>query len=602
MSEKSLGSGLATRIPGLTRRTMFAMGGGLVLAACSGGGGGGGGDSSGPEQLKGVLFGTEEQSTGPAEAVAGGKSGGTLYVLEYPSLNHLDPAQIYVSNEGYVAKLIHRGLTTVHLTNDGDYVVIGDLATDSGTTSDDGKTWTYTLKDDIKWKDGSPVTSADVRRTFERLFADYITDGPIYIQQWMANSADYRGLLEGGPYQGDHLPDTILETPDDKTVIFHFEESQAELPYALAMAGYAIVSKEHDTKEDYDKDPMTSGPYQISSYESGKSMTLVRNEHWEASTDAARNAYPDRWEITFGHEYEDTTSRMMADRGDDQYAVTFSNSLDSDNGSNVVDDAQYDDRLIDGFQPYVGMMAINMNRVKNKKVREAICHALPLNGILNPVGGSLGGEYAGGYISPLLPAYEDGYDPYGKLAKPEGDTDKARQLLEEADAVGYELSLYHHNQPEVVQQSVAVKNALENAGFSVDRIEGPQETYYEDIGKVDNEYDLYRSNWGHDWLSAATVIPPLFDGRTIADGASNYTHYNSKHVNSEIDRIKQIGDSDEAAKEWFELGKYILEEDLPAVPIYYYRQIMLHGSKVGGGVFNDDLGTIDMLKIYVTDA
>jgi peptide/nickel transport system substrate-binding protein len=606
MSETGRANGRTLRLPPyLTRRAALAMGGGLALAACSSGGGGGGSTDStdGPKELEGVLFGTAEQSKGPAPAIEGAKTGGTIYVLTEAAPEHLDPAQIYVSHERMHANLIHRGLTGVQLDPQGNYTVVGDLATDSGKTSDDGRTWTFTLKDDIHWEDGSAITSADVRHSVERLFADFVAQGPKYLQGWLADDpAGYRDLLPGGPYEGDHLPDDVLETPDEKTIVFHFKRPQLDLPYCLAMAGYAIVSMEGDTKQQYDKAPVASGPYRIESYSTGRAMTLVRNEHWVAETDPLRNAYPDRFELTYGHSPEDSTSRLMADRGDDQYGISFSNGLDGGNGPTVMDDPQYADRLLNGYQPYVWQLAINQDRVTDKKIREAICHALPLNGVLNAYGGALGGEYAGGIISPLLPGYQEGYDPYGKLAKPEGDLEKARALLEEADAVGYTLNLYHSNSAEDQGWGSTVEDALADAGFEVNRTQGPQESYYDEIGTIESGLDIYRASWGHDWLSASTVIPPLFDSRQIEDGAATYAHLRNDEIDAEIDRISQIPDPKEQADEWWSLNTRLLEEILPVVPGFYYRMIMLVGSKVGGAVFNDDIGSIDPNKVFVADA
>jgi peptide/nickel transport system substrate-binding protein len=604
MSERRLGSGRTLRLPQLTRRSALAMGGGLTLAACSSGGGGGSPDSTeGPAELEGVLFGDAEQSTGPAPEVDGARTGGTIYMLNEPAPEHLDPGQIYVSHEMCTARLIHRGLTAIQLDGQGNYTVIGDLATDSGTVADDGRTWTYTLKDNVFFEDGSPVTSADVRHTVERLFAEFIAQGPKYLQGWLANDpANYRDLLPGGPYNGDHLPDSVLETPDDTTVIFHFERPQLDVPYCLSMAGYAVVSQQGDTREEYDKAPMATGPYRIDSYTSGRAITMVRNEHWVPESDAARNAYPDRWEMTFGHTPEDSTSRFMADRGDDQYAVSFNNGLDVGNGPTVMEDPQYQDRLVDGYQSYVYLLAINMDRVTDKRIREAICHAMPLNGLLNAYGGAIGGEYAGGMISPLLPGYEDGYDPYDKLAKPQGDPERARQLLEEADAVGYTLNFYHSNIAEEQQAGPSIESALEAAGFEVNRTQGPSETYYDEIGVVENDLDIYRASWGHDWISASAVIPPLFDSRQIENGAATYAHLRDDHVDSEIDRISQISDPERQADEWFALNRHILEEILPMVPGFYYRMVTLHGSKIGGVVFNDDISSLDVNKVFVTDA
>ncbi|MDG4858078.1 ABC transporter substrate-binding protein [Streptomyces sp. T-3] len=590
------------------RVTVVALAAGaLVLSACSSGGGGGGkgGDNEGPQaKEQGLIkFADAEASTGPAEDVKGAKPGGTIRLLQRDSFAHLDPAQIYVSDEGALSSLIHRRLTTVKLAADGTYSVVGDLATDSGKSSNGGKTWTYTLKDGIKFEDGTPITSKDIRHTFERQFAKFITEGPTFIQSWLANTAGtkYRELLPDGPYKGKHLPDSILETPDDKTVIFKFKQAQNDLPYAAGMAGYAVVpAGAKDTKEKYDRNPLCSGPYKIQEFKSGKSMTLVKNTNWDPDTDASRHQYPDKFEITFNHQAEDYSKRIMSDTGENKNAATLTNQVDAGSVPKALGTDSIKERSVSGYQSYVAQYAMNMDRIKDKKVREAITYAMPIKSVLAPYGGSAGGDLAASLISPLLPGHDGKYDPYGKLKKPGGDPEKAKKLLEEAGKVGMKLTYAHNNSAEDQQVSVAVADALEQAGFDVQRKELPADTYYDLVGKVKgNKYDIYRNNWGHDWPSTSTVIPPLFDGRKIADGANNYSHVNDPKINSEIDRILKIADPAEAAKEWWTLNKYILEEVLPVVPAFYYKQIQIVGSNIGGLTYNDDLSTLDPTKLYV---
>jgi peptide/nickel transport system substrate-binding protein len=185
------------------------------------------------------------------------------------------------------------------------------------------------------------------------------------------------------------------------------------------------------------------------------------------------------------------------------------------------------------------------------------------------------------------------------VSKPNGDTERARKLLQEAGAEGKKLTYAHSTADEDQKASVAVADALEKAGFDVQRKEIPVDNYYDRIGKVDNGWDIYRSNWGHDWASIATVLPPQYDGRAIEDGSPNYSHVNDKKINREIDRIAGISDPEEAAGEWFELNKYILEEVTPAVPLYAYKQLQIAGSKVGGVVFNNEFSGVDPTKLYL---
>ena len=584
------------------RTGMVALVVGTLTATGCSAGGGGEADGEKKEQAQTsalIAFADAKASTGPAEKIEGAREGGTMPVLERDSYEHLDPAQMYVNSQTTMASLIHRRLTTVKLDNDGEYSVVGDLATDSGQTEDDGKTWKYTLKDDIRFEDGSPITSKDIRHTFERLYASFVTEGPKFVQEWLADEsgAKAREVLPDGPYEGDHLPDSILETPDDKTVIFKFKQPRNDLPYALSMAGYGVVSEKRDTKEKYDRAPATSGPYKIKEFKRGRSMTLVRNKEWDPRTDPARHQFVDQFDISFNHEYAKSARELMADS--DPNAVTWNGSVDIDTAQQVLKDKDAKARTIDGYQIFVAQMAINMDRVKEHRVRRAIALAMPNRGVLAPYGPGVGGELTGNYFNPTLPGADPKYDPFNKVSKPNGDPEAARKLLREADAEGYKLVYAHGTADEDQKGSVAVASALKKAGFDVQRKEIPTDNYYDRIGKVDNGWDIYRSNWGHDWASASTVIPPQFDGRAIEDGSANYTHVNDKKINSEIDRIAKISDPEEAAGEWFDLSKYILEDVTPAVPLYAYKQLQIAGSNVGGVAFNNDLSGVDPTKLFL---
>jgi peptide/nickel transport system substrate-binding protein len=590
--------------------SIFAAGA-LVLSGCSKGGSSASGNDkkdqqNAKRQQASIKFGDAKDSTGPAATVPGAKTGGTLEVLQRDSYAHLDPGQIYVSDEGSLATLIHRGLTGYKATNnDGSgHEVVGDLATDSGTTTDGGKTWKYTLKDGIKFSDGTPITSADFRQTYERLFASFINQGPTYLQQWLAdtNGADYRKLLPDGPYKGKHLPDSILETPDSKTIVFHFKTPHPDLPYALAMAGYAVVSKKGDTKEKYDKAPLTTGPYKIQSFKSGKSMVLVKNTNWDPKTDPIRNQYVDQMDFTFNVQYEDSTKQLLANSGADQTGISFNNSVDAGNISQVLGgDAAIKARTVAGYQPYVGQVNINMKHaaLQDKTVREAIAYALPITPMIRAFGGSSAAEVAGGFISPTVSGYDASFDPWGKKKNPGGDAAKAKALLKKAGKVGMKLTYGYINTPEGQQYSAAIAAALDKAGFNVQRQDIPAETFYDQIGKVANNYDIYHSAWGADWPSASTVIPPLFDGRAIADGSPNYSHINDAKVNADIDAANQITDPVKSADAWEKIDQYLAKDVINAVPTIYYKQVQIAGSKVGGLVYDDVIGGIDPRRLYI---
>lgn len=580
--------------------------GALTLTAC---GGGGGNDSAEDKsktkedaktQSKPVQIGDVKASTGPAPDVEGAQSGGTMTVYQTADFSHLDPGQTYVSDGKLLGRLLHRGLTQYSEDDQGNLTVVGDLATDAGKVSDGGKTWTYTLKDNLKDENGNPINSADIRNTVERLYSSYITDGPTYLQQWLSGSGTtYRKAYEG-PDKGKHLPDDVLETPDDKTVVFHFKDAQPDLPQMLTMPGYSVVPEETDTKAKYDTDPVATGPYKISDFKPGKSMTLVKNDQWDPKSDSVRHQYVDGFNISMNHDDEDQTKTLLADQGEAKNAMMFTGQVATTQLQNVVGDKEVmENRTIQGYAPYVWQLNFNLDRVKDKKLRDAITLALPSDSVFKADGGAYGGEVAHSLMSPTTPGYDESYDPFNRSEKPNGDIEAAKKLIKEGGFEGTKLVYAYANTKERQQQSVLIADALGKIGLDIQRKEIDGATWYEQVGKVDNGLDLYMTGWGQDWPSAATVIPPSFDGTQIQDGSSNYTHLNDDHVNSEIARISKITDTDEATKAWAELNKYISDEINPAAPIYYTKVFQIFGSNVGGIRYSSDSSYVDVTRVFL---
>lgn len=589
-----------------TRAVAVALvAGSLALAGCADNGKSETKDNSksqddAAEQSKPVAYGDAAASTGPAEPVKGAKPGGVINVYAQSDMTHLDPGQIYVSDAGQIANLLHRGLTNYQEDDKGNLTVVGDIATDSGTSSDGGKTWTYKLKDGVKDEDGNAITSADVRHTIERQYSKVIFDGPSYVQSWLSGS-DYRKALPDGPYKGKHLPDSVLETPDDKTVVFHFDQPRPDLPQALAMAGYAIVPEKQDTKEKYDKAPAALGPYKISEYKAGKSLTLVKNDQWDEKTDSVRHQYVDGYQFTTTIDQASQTKRLIADQGEAKNAIQFTDSVDPAQLSTVIGNAAAKKRTIQGYQPYVWQMTFNLDsaNMKDKKVRDAITYALPSQAMVQADGGRYGGEVAGGLMAPTLPGYDKSYDPFGKLKKPNGDLDKAKELLKEAGVKdGTKLAYAYSNTPRGQAQMVIIKDTLAKLGFDVEAKEIDRASFYEQIGKLDNPFDLYMTGWGQDWSSPSTVITPVYDGTLIADGASNYSHIKDAKVDALIE--KALSEEPEAAaKTWEEAHHRIVEEINPAAPVYYSKQIQLFGSNIGGARYSTESSYIDINDLFL---
>jgi len=577
--------------------------GALALAGCAKGGGGGAPSAAASQTplenkaVSAITVGTAADSTGPAPEVAGAKPGGTANMIDRDDFSHLDPGRVYLNYNSSVSLLFTRQLTNYKEDASGSIKLVGDLATDAGTTTDGGKTWKFTLKDGVKWQDGSAITSGDIKYSFERLFADFITEGPDYAETWLVPDPNkpFRDQYKG-PYDGKEL-DTI-ETPDDKTVIFHLNAPHPDFNFTVAMTGYGAVPKAKDTKQKYDKQPFSSGPYQIVSHTTDKSLELERNPNWDKNTDPIRHAYPDKFHMEFGLQSQQSTERFLADTGADKQAFTFHNAVAPERVQEVLGNAEAMKRSIQGLTPFTTFYNINTKRVTDVNVRKAIITAWPAKQLQQIAGGEINsGKIATTVLSPTVLGYEAS-DLYGKLAKPEGDPEAAKKLLASSSTPTPTIVYAYNQTPTQEKITVAIKDALTKAGFNVVAKPLNPATYYDAIGPVDNQYDIYWGGWAADWPTGSTAIQPQFDGRLIADNAPNYTHLNVPEINTAIDQANTIADPTEAGKAWAAIDRKIMEQ-AAIVPEYYQTYFGLYGSGLGGVRFDPIQGEQSALDIWV---
>ncbi len=126
----------------------------------------------------GALAACGSDSSGSSDA--GGESGGgTLTIYSSGEEMSFDPAtsqNLAITTLGLTA----RRLTSWKTSADASTELIPDLATDTGTVSEDGTVWTFTLQEGLTFEDGTPITAATVKYGLERSFAPELTGGLTY--------------------------------------------------------------------------------------------------------------------------------------------------------------------------------------------------------------------------------------------------------------------------------------------------------------------------------------------------------------------------------------------------------------------------------------
>ncbi|WP_245880814.1 ABC transporter substrate-binding protein [Streptomyces zhaozhouensis] len=543
----------------LVRAGALAAVAALALSACSGGGPDGGGGPGGGE----VSY---------ADTPA---TGGTVTLLQNADFSYLDPARGFDGGVNNFYRLVYRTLTTsAPGDSDDPSAVVPDLATDLGTPSEDGLSWTFTLKEGITFEDGQPITSADVRFGVSRSWDPELGIGSPWARQVIDAPEDYEGPYRSGPLE-------TIETPDERTVVFHLKEPFPEFGSLVAQPNFVPFPEGSGAGDEFVGDIIASGPYTLDSYTPGSSIELVRNEAWDPETDDVRPAYPDRWNIVIGLDPATIDERLLAGQGADvnAFGLTIQPAT-----LPRVQTPQLERRLLE--LPSVCLTYMGMNTTKEPfddvRVRQAVNLAVDKAAVRTASGGTQLAELASTILPPTVGGHRD-YDLYPSEGDA-GDVEAARALLEEAGVGdGFTMTLDIRSQPKMQAQAEAIQQALQKIGVTVELNVIDVSSYYETIGTTALQHDAAITGWCPDWASSAsTFLPPLFDGRTITEvGNSNLAQIDDEGINARIDEIRAMTDLAAANEQWGQLDEEIMEL-APVVPLVFESSLALPGENLTG--------------------
>jgi peptide/nickel transport system substrate-binding protein len=544
----------------------------VSLAAC------GGGDDNEPSS----------NSSNNAE----GTKGGTAIFFNGPRFTeHWDPQRLYIGRDlNNSGRLFYRSLVALPASNDPvkGLTPVPDLATDTGQTTDGGKTWSFTVRDDVKWEDGKPITCEDFKYGASRNFAtDVIIGGPAnYLFTYLDIPTGDDGLpAYKGPYKktGQDLFDKAV-TCKGQTITYHMKKPWPDFPSSIAQLRYLDPYRQDQDKGDASNFAIFSnGPYKLQGkWTEGTGGTFVRNENWDPATDTIRKALPDEWDFREGDEDEAIYEQLFADSGDAQYGVTERRIPPTFYGR--IPEAQ--DRYTQVESPYVDYVLPNFNSpvFKDQACREALALATNKAAWIKAGGGEKAFKPAYSVVNPSVPGYQE--NPAFADIPDEGDADAAKAKLAECSApkpVKIKFT-YSGGTPTSDKQAAALKESWDAAGFETE-LDPLTDTYYAVIQKPDADFDVTWGGWGADWASIGTVIPPLFDSRINLTGDSNGNDYGNYKGGPEVDKLIDEAyaetDLDAAADKWAEVDAK-LGEDVAYIPLEITIFNFLHGSKITG--------------------
>ena len=532
------------------------------------------------------------------------KKGGTVHFLSTQDVDSLDPAVAYYAFAWNLQQLYTRTLVAYPMKPGAAGLALApDLASAMPTVTNGGKTYTFTLKSGVKFDDGAPITSEDIKYGIERSFAqDVLPGGPTYLIADLDEGQHYPG-----PYK-DKDPNKMglksVQTPNDSTIVFNLSQPNSDFLFHLAMGSASPVEPSKDTGAKYAQAPESSGPYKISSYVPQKSITFVRNPNWSAATDTIRQALPNGYTFTIDTNANDVDSQLMA------------GTADIDAGQRGVQTAAQAKILTNPtlkantvFAPENTIRYISMQTkvapFNNIHCREAVEYATSGTDQLT----ARGGQWAGALATSMLPPTTlgaDKYDPYG-LAAGKAQVDKAKQQLSLCGKPnGFSTVIAARStSPKDVAQAVALQNSLKQVGITttIYQYDGSKSSSIVGAPAVMHSKDIGLNifGWGSDYPTASGFLGVLVNGdQILKDGNNNFSEVNDPQIQSLIKAANDTTDANVAASDYTKINHRVMDLAL-YFPGVVEQSLNYYNPRLTNVMFSEELGMINFAALGTSD-
>ena len=486
------------------------------------------------------------------------EAGGSLTIGLATEPVSLDPADGLFIAEQFVMMNIYDTLTRI----DPDNVLHPGLATDWEFNAE-GTEFTFTLRDDVTFHDGTPFNAEAVKSAFDRIAE---TGDP---------AATATSILAG-------YVETVVEDEFTVTALFDTPKPTFINDLSRVWMGIPSPTATAESGDDFNLNPVGSGPFVFESWTTQEQITLTRNEDYAWGAEFAANDGPPLLEsVTFRFLPEAATRLTALQTGEVQVA-------EDPPGQSIQELLDSGYQLVSFSAP--GMpshMMINTEKAPTAdvRVRQAMIYAMNQEQLVQVAFNGLNGP-AYSVLSPSTFGFNEAaaflyrYDP-----------DEAARLLDEAGWVdsdgdgvrekdGETLAIVYAASPVWEEAHMELVAAyLGEVGFDVEIMTMDDAGIFE-FGVAGNHNILNMS-----WTSVDPgVLYYVYHSSNIAEG-SGFTRFTDAELDAALDAALVELDNDARAG-YYQTAQQIIMENALALPLYTYNRSMLLESQIQGWQFD----------------
>jgi peptide/nickel transport system substrate-binding protein len=474
----------------------------------------------------------------------------TLVMIIESSPTNLDPRVGIDAQSERIGELLFDAL----LTRDEHFNVQPGLA--ERWEIPDPLTYVFHLHRGVEFHNGQPLTSRDVKWTFDSLLQGKIRS---------AKTSTYRFVDR-------------IETPDELTVVFHLKEPWAALLWNLSEGAIGIVP--YGSLDEITRQPIGTGPFKFVSAEADKEVIIQRNDaYWGQTPRLAR--------VRFVVVPDATTQALELRKGSAD--LTSNSPMTPDT---VVTLERYPSLVLQhGPGTRLAYLAFNLRDpiLKDVRVRQAIAYALDRRPMMeylwrNQV------QPAYNILPPLSWAYND------NVARYDYDPGKARQLLDAAghpavNGVRFHVTMKTGTDENTRLMVAVMQQQLRDVGIALDIRSFEFATFFADVSS--GAFQLYSLRWTGG-IEDPDIFDAAFHSRNFPPSGRNRSFYSNPRIDSLIGEAQRETDQNVRKRLYGEVQE-ILAQDMPSINLWYFDNVLVHTRRVRNLTLNPS-GNYDFLK------
>ena len=490
------------------------------------------------------------------------KQGGSMTVTYKDDVSTLDPAIGYDWQNWSMIKSLFDGLMDYE---PGTTTLKPDLA-ESYEISPDGQTFTFKLRQGVKFHNGRELTAEDVKYSIERV-VNPATQSP---------GAGFFGSIKGFEEASAGKADSLsgITVVDPYTIEFELSRPDATFLHVAAINFAHVVPKEEVEKHDADfgKHPVGSGAFKLAEWTLGQKLVFERfADYWN-------KGLPKLDQITFEVGQEPIVALLRLQKGEIDIP---GDGIPPAKFIEVKEDPAFKDLVIQGGQLHTGYVAMNV-KIKpfdDVKVRQAVNMAINKDRIVRIINGRA--IPANQPLPPTMPGYAKDYEGYPY------DVEKAKALMAEAGlADGVETELFVMNtdpQPRIAQ---AIQQDLAAIGIKASVKSLAQANVIAAGGEPDGAPMIWSGGmaWIADFPDPSNFYGPILGCGGAVQGGWNWSWYCNEELDSQAAAADAIVDPAKKAEReemWRNIYLKIME-DAPWAPIFNEERFSVRSARIGG--------------------